>query len=71
MRYSTKLTCDCCLYEKGVAFVAEAVAAVENKAFVVVDDKVADTNWFVVAGSGFFALLVVVAVEFHWLCIVG
>jgi len=61
---------DCCSYEKGVASVAEAVAAVENKAFAVVDDKVADTNRFVVVASGFYALLVVVD-GFHWCYIVG
>ena len=66
-----KRTYDCCSYEKGAAFVAEVVAAVENKAFAVVDDKVADTSRFVAVASGFFALLVVVVDGFHWCYIVG
>ena len=53
------------MYEKDAAFVAVEVV-VENKAFAVVDDRVAGTDLIVVAvvGSGFFALLVVDG--FHW-----
>ena len=58
------------MYEKDAAFVAVEVV-VENKAFAVVDDKVADTNRFVVVASDFFALLVAVVDGFHWCYIVG
>ena len=59
------------MYGKGAASVAEVVAAVGNKAFAVVDDKVADTNRSVVVASDFFALLAVVVDGFHWCYIVG
>ena len=54
------------MYEKDAAFVAVEVV-VENKAFAVVDDKVVDTDLFVVVvvGSGFFALHSVDC-EFHY-----